>query len=78
LDKKVVIVGASFAGLNLAEQLWDDFEVIIIDKNNYFEYICTATRSLIEEEHNDQISLSYSQMMRAHAKKASFIQGELE
>jgi len=46
-DKKVVIVGASFAGLAVAEKLWDSFDVVIIDKNDFFEYTCTSTRGLV-------------------------------
>jgi NADPH-dependent 2,4-dienoyl-CoA reductase/sulfur reductase-like enzyme len=35
-NKKLVIVGASFAGLAIAEALWDYFNVVIIDKNDYY------------------------------------------
>lgn len=37
MKKKVVIVGGGFAGLNLAKNLsnHDDFEVVLIDRNNY-------------------------------------------
>lgn len=59
-DKKVVIVGASFAGLTLAEKLWDSFDVLLIDKSNFFEYICTNPRSLVEDEHINEITLSYN------------------
>ena len=36
-QKKIVIVGGGFAGMNLAKQLTDNdnFEIILIDKNNY-------------------------------------------
>ncbi|CDW86381.1 pyridine nucleotide-disulphide oxidoreductase family protein [Stylonychia lemnae] len=76
-DKKVIIVGCSFAGLTLAEQLWDYFDVTLIDKNDYFEYICTTTRSLVKDEHLDSITVSYVTMMRAHSKRAEFQQGTL-
>lgn len=38
--KRVVIIGAGFGGLQLAEKLsqQDDFEVILIDKNNYHQF----------------------------------------
>lgn len=52
-DKRVIIVGCSFAGLTLAEQLWDSHDVTIIDKNDYFEYICTGTRSFVKDDHFD-------------------------
>ena len=52
-DKKVIIVGASFAGLTVAEYLWDYFDVLIIDKKEHFEYTCTNTRSFVDSEHFD-------------------------
>ena len=48
-DKKVVIVGASFAGLAIAEGLWDSFEVTIIDKNDFFENVCAVPRTLAKD-----------------------------
>ena len=77
-DKKVVIVGCSFAGLHLAEQLWDKFQVLIIDKNDYFEYVCTGSRSLVDDEHFDTTTLHYAQFIRSHSNKATFMQGVLE
>lgn len=77
-DKKVVIVGCSFAGFALAEKLWSTHEVIMIDKNEYFEYICTASRSLIDDSHFDQTALNYIQILRTHAKKVEFIHATLE
>lgn len=39
-QKKVVIIGAGFGGLQLAQKLAgdDDFQVILIDKNNYHQF----------------------------------------
>ena len=39
-QKRVVIVGAGFGGLELAQQLADysDFQIILIDKNNYHQF----------------------------------------
>ena len=65
-DKKVLIIGCSFAGLTVAQQLWDTHQVTIIDKNDYFEYICTCTRSFVDDSQFDNISLSYVQMLKAH------------
>ena len=64
-DKKVVIVGSSFAGMAVAEQLWDEFDVTIVDKNEYFEFICTGARSLVSNEHFDSISMNYVTLLRA-------------
>jgi NADH dehydrogenase FAD-containing subunit len=59
IEKKVVIVGASFAGLTLAEKLWDKFNVILIDKNEYFEYICTMARALIKDSYINDLTIRY-------------------
>ena len=77
-DKKVVIVGCSFAGLTLAEQLWDTYEVMIVDKNDYFEYVCTGSRSLVNDEHFNSTTMHLAQFVRSHSNKASFMQGVLE
>ena len=39
-QKKVIIIGAGFGGLQLAQRLAgdDDFQVILIDKNNYHQF----------------------------------------
>ena len=39
-QKRIVIVGAGFGGLELAQQLADhsDFQIILIDKNNYHQF----------------------------------------
>lgn len=56
-DKKVIIIGASFAGLSVAEHLWDHFDVMIVDRKDYFEYVCTNTRSFVDSEHFDNITI---------------------
>ena len=39
IQKKIIIVGAGFAGLRLAQDLENsDFEVLLIDKNNYHQF----------------------------------------
>ncbi len=77
-EKKVVIIGCSFAGLTLAEQLWDSFEVVIVDKNDYFEFICSNSKSLVNDEHFNNTSLHFAQYIRQHSNKATFMQGALE
>lgn len=45
IKKKVVIIGGSFAGIAVASYLWDSMELLMIDKNDYFEYICNWPRA---------------------------------
>lgn len=77
-EKKVVIVGASFAGLTLAELLWDFFEVLIIDRKDYYEHNQNSSAFLVDGERFDSATLSYNQIMRNHGKNANFVQGNLE
>lgn len=66
-DKKVVIVGASFAGLSLAEKLWDHFDVLLVDKSDFFEFVCANPRTLVQDDIANEITIGYNQILRAHA-----------
>jgi NADH dehydrogenase FAD-containing subunit len=46
--KHVIIVGGSFAGLEIAVKLWDHLKVTIIDSNDYMEHIMYSYKSLVE------------------------------
>ena len=39
-QKRVIIIGAGFGGLQLAQSLAgkEDFQVVLIDKNNYHQF----------------------------------------
>jgi NADH dehydrogenase FAD-containing subunit len=41
-------VGVSFAGFAILEALQDRFDITIIDKNDYFEYVPSNPRSAVE------------------------------
>jgi NADH dehydrogenase FAD-containing subunit len=53
--KKIVIVGASFAGLFLCKKLIKGFnkqgqlnhqiEIVLIDRNSFFEFICAMSHT---------------------------------
>lgn len=76
-QKVVVIVGLSYAGLSVLEGIWDNFQVIAIDKNNYFEHIPAAVKAPVDRNLSDEILLSYQNMVQAYNNKFQFIQGEL-
>jgi NADH dehydrogenase FAD-containing subunit len=59
LNHRVVIIGGGFAGLALAELLWDTFSVVIIDRKDYFEYICTNPRALVRDSYIDDLTVPY-------------------
>lgn len=44
----VIIVGGSYAGLEVAAKLWDHLRVTIIDANEYMEHICYGYKALVE------------------------------
>lgn len=50
----------------------------VIDRNDFLEYVPTNARSLVQDEHFDEITLTYGSIFRAHGNKASFIQATLE
>ncbi len=37
--KRVIVIGGGFAGMNLVKFLNDDFQVVLLDKNNYHTFI---------------------------------------
>jgi NADH dehydrogenase FAD-containing subunit len=76
-DTRVVIVGASIAGLEIAELLWSYTEVVLIDTKDYFEYQPSLVRAPVQGEVLDDVTMSYASILKAHGNKASFIQAKL-
>jgi NADH dehydrogenase FAD-containing subunit len=74
-DKKLVIVGFSLAGLNLLLELKDVFDVTMIDKNSYFEYVCNNVGCIIDDTLIEKLSISYEDVIKAHNNKFKFLQG---
>ena len=48
--KHVIIVGASYAGFEIASKLWDHLTVTIIDMNDYMEHSCFSFKAVVEPE----------------------------
>ena len=46
--KHVIIVGASFAGFEVAAKLWDYLNVTIIDSNDYMEHVCYNFKAMVQ------------------------------
>jgi len=49
--KKLVIIGGGFAGTQIAQKLEDDFETILIDSKDYFEYTPGILRTIVDPKH---------------------------
>lgn len=70
-------MGASFAGLTVLRALHGDFNIILIDKNDYFEYTCTVARALVKESYINRITLQYAEIIKKNKWKITFKQGLL-
>lgn len=63
--KKIVIVGFSFGGRNLIKSLMNidpdgrKFDILIIDKETHFEFICTNYFGLTEPEAYSKNAVSF-------------------
>ena len=68
-SKTVVIVGFSYAGFNIAVSLWDHFNVIVIDQNDYMEHIHTNLKCSIEKNWSDELLHSFDVMQKAYNGK---------
>ena len=79
IPKRIVIVGGGFAGVNLAKQLTshDDFDVVLVDKNNYNFFpplIYQVATGFLE---TSNVSYPFRKLFRGK-KNFTFRMGELE
>lgn len=77
--KRIVIIGGGFAGVNLAKQLTshDDFDVVLVDKNNYNFFpplIYQVATGFLE---TSNVSYPFRKLFRGK-KNFTFRMGELE
>eukprot|EP00347_Sterkiella_histriomuscorum_P009521 403340890 len=73
--KKIVIVGVSFAGIELTKKLINldkdqQFEILLIDKNEYFEFVCTNTIGLTDETHLPRTLISMTKLRESFRSSA--------
>jgi NADH dehydrogenase FAD-containing subunit len=72
--KKVVIVGFSFGGRNLLKSLLHidpvgkRFEILILDKESHFEFICTNYFGLTEPEAFMKNAVPFETVMKSVKK----------
>lgn len=48
--KHLVIVGASFAGLGVLTYVQSSYRITVIEKKDFFEWVCLTPRSMIDKE----------------------------
>lgn len=70
---RVVIIGFSFAGLQIASMLWDQFDVVVIDKNDYFDNVCSGAKCLVDPDWNKEILFPFAEMEKAYESKYRFV-----
>ncbi len=66
--KALVIVGFSYAGFTLAQQVWDYYNVTVVDQNQYFEHICANIKTAVDPEFVDRILHPFDKMAQAYPK----------
>ena len=72
--KRVVIVGGGFAGAYCAKNLQRDFDVTLIDSEDYFEYTPSILRTIVEPAHMKKIHILH----KKYLKKGKFIMGRVD
>ncbi len=61
--KKIVIVGGGFAGAYCAKKLEKDFDVILIDTKDYFEFTPSVLRTIVKPAHIRKIQVLHSRYL---------------
>ena len=82
--KKIVIIGASFGGkimTNMLQSLDPKemlFDILLIDKNEHFEYICANFTSLANETAWGENTIKFSEAIKSYnSDRVTFKQGKL-
>ena len=58
--KKIVVIGGGFAGAYAARKLEKEFDVVLIDTKDYFEFTPSVLRTLVEPKHARKIQVRHS------------------
>ena len=70
-------MGASFAGRIIAMQILnlnkENVDIIMIDKSEHFEFICTNYKTLCEEDSFGYLSVMNSDSMEQFEGKVKFV-----
>ncbi|MDP3966097.1 MAG: FAD-dependent oxidoreductase [archaeon] len=72
--KRVVIIGGGFTGANTAKILEKNFEVMLIDTKDYFEFTPSILKTLTNPELFNKIKLNH----RDYLKKSRLVLGKAE
>jgi len=61
-------VGFSYAGFTLVQEVWDYYNVTVIDQNQYFEHVCGGLKTTVDPNFVDKILHPYDKMAQAYPK----------
>jgi len=64
--KKLLIVGAGFAGLKLFHMVKNHYEVKVLDFKDYFEYTPDITTAVSDHTTYKNLTLSYKDILKSH------------
>ena len=73
----LVIVGGSYAGFNLLNKFIGQFNITLIDKNEFFESNPTNMKYLVDDNEFDQFTVPFSELEKGYHGQFKFIQGTL-
>ena len=62
--KKIIVIGGGFAGSYIARKLEKDFDVILIDSKDYFEFTPGILRTIVESEHIKKIQILHTHYLK--------------
>lgn len=71
--KRVVIIGGGFAGSYIARNLENEFEVVLIDTKDYFEFTPGILRTIVEPRHIKKVQVLHG----AYLKRTRIIVGHV-
>merc|ERR1712012_11260 len=76
-QRRVLIVGGSFAGLCAARDLRDHYLVTIVDAKEYFEYTPGVLRAYVKPKHLDALTFTLQPVIEERMC-CKFIWGEVK
>jgi NADH dehydrogenase FAD-containing subunit len=76
--KRLLVVGASFAGIYMAQNSWDHWQVTLLDKTSYFEVLTNYFKEYVEDNYIDRLQTDYTEFIRtAPQKDVKMVLGKL-
>ena len=77
--KQLVIVGWSFAGLHLLDKVKNDYNIILVEKKDHFEWIWSLSQSILDLDYfSDNVTVNLKQCIETDqifGNNVSYFQG---